>query len=813
MNSNPGSSAPNNNSQSYNVPVDDDSIDLRRYFGLFLSNWYWFALTLFCAGLLAYVINTYSERIYIISSSLLIKADQAGTDITTLEKLMPGQDIFKNQQNLQNEIGILKSYSLNFRVMKELPDFQITIVEIGRRGIAEKRHYKSAPFVLKFDSIRNQRTDVPLSIRIKSEDTYSIEINGEKIREKIFFGERFKENGFDFTINKSNSANFKYNSDLSNHFIFWFNKCESLANIYRGKLSVDPVNKDATLVTLSVAGVVPLMESEYLNKLMELYIRQGLENKNQTAENTIKFINEQLGQISDSLTLTENSLENFRLSNKIIDLSSEGAAIEKKLENYANEKMKIELQKQYYNYLAEYINTKNESGEIVSPSVMGVTDQLLIKLVDELANLQAQKKQLNYNFTGDQPAINLINSKIEDARIALNENVRNSILNTERTLEDIDERISIVERELNRLPGTERKLINIQRKYNLNNTVYTYMLEKRSEAGIAKASSVSNNRIIDQAEPFNSVRIKPREKRNYLLAILLGLIVPGLYIFLVDFLHNKILDKKDIERGTAVPIIGFVGHNTSKNEIPVFIKPGSSLAESFRSIRTNLKYYLNGEKKAVILITSTISGEGKTFISINLAAVFAMLSKKTLLVSLDLRKPRIDNILGSSDEKGLSSFLIGENVFDEIIQGTKVKNLFFVPSGSIPPNPSELIESERMKQFMKKAKEEFDYIILDTPPVGIVSDALLLGSYADMNIFVIRQKFSFKNTLELIQNIFEKKELKNLTIAVNDLHISGYYGYGLRYGYGFYEGYGYNYGYGQYGSYGHGNYHKYYTEE
>jgi len=406
-----------------------------------------------------------------------------------------------------------------------------------------------------------------------------------------------------------------------------------------------------------------------------------------------------------------------------------------------------------------------------------------------------------------------MNSKIEEARAALSENVKSCITNVNRVLSDIDSRISSVESELNRLPGTERRLINIQRKFDLNNTVYTYMLEKRSEAGIARASNVSGSRIIDKAEAFNSARIKPTERKNYLFAILFGILVPGIYIFLIDQLHNKILDKKDIEKGTQVPIIGYIGHSSSKDAIPVAARPGSSLSESFRTIRTNLKYYFNQEKKAVISITSTISGEGKTFISLNLAAILAMVGRKTLLVGVDLRKPKLDKLLGKGTESGLSTYLIGETTFEDLVQKTDVENLFFVPTGPTPPNPAELLETEKMNEFIKRARKEYDFIVLDTPPIGIVSDAMLLGSYADMNIFVIRQRFSFKSTLELIQNIFKKKGLKNLTIAVNDINISGYYGYGLRYGYGFYEGYGYNYGYGRYGSYYHGDHHKYYTEE
>jgi tyrosine-protein kinase Etk/Wzc len=801
-------------SQHSLLNADNDDIDLRRYIGLFLSNWYWFALTLFIAGLLAYFINNYSEKIYTVTASLLIKDDERGTDMTGLDNILSGSNIFRSQQNLQNEIGILKSFDVNFKVMQELPDFHTTIFLIGRRSIAEQREYKSAPFYIVFDSLTNQRTGIPLYIRLQSENTYLIEINETDLNKKTYnFGDRFNEAGFDFALIKRDPQNSKFDPGFTNRYTIWFNNLESLANRYRNNLSVEPLDEEASLVTLSVSGPNVLQETDYLNKLMEVYIRQGLEYKNQTAEKTIEFIDQQIGLIADSLKLAETSLENFRLSNKLIDLSSEGTAIKKKLEDYTQEKVATELQKQYYDYLAEYITTRNESGEIVSPSVMGVTDQMLIGLVEELAKLQTQKKQLKYNFTGDQPAVNLIDSKIEDARIALDENVRNNILNVERTLNDIESRISAVERNLNKLPGTERKLINIQRKFDLNNTVYTYMLEKRSEAGIAKASNVSGNRIIDKAEPFNSFMIRPKGKRNYIIAVIFGLFIPGLYIFFVDQLHNKIVDKRDIERGTQVPIIGFVGHNNSKDELPLVEKPGSSLSESFRSIRTNLKYYMDGEKKAVISITSTISGEGKTFISLNLAAALALVGKKTLLIGIDLRKPRLDRILDQKGENGLSTYLIGECDYKEIVRKIEIGNLFFVPSGTIPPNPSELLESERMKQFMKKVKDEFDFIVLDTPPIGIVSDALLLGSYADINIFVIRQKFSFKNTLELIQNIFEKKELKNLIVAVNDIHISGYYGYGLRYGYGFYEGYGYNYGYGQYGSYGKGDYHKYYTEE
>jgi capsular exopolysaccharide synthesis family protein len=786
-----------------------DDIDFQRYFGLFLSNWYWFAAALILAVAIAYGINKYSEKVYTVSASLLIKSDQGG-DITGLDKVMPGGNIFSSQQNLQNEMGILKSFSLNNRVMHELPGFLVTVVENGRRGIAQRRHYKTEPFVVVFDSVEKQRIGTPVNIRIKSSESYSLEVEGASLSKKEYaFGEKFNEAGFDFTITLRDQQHFRYDPDFLSRFTFWFNQPEALANIYRGKLGIAPLKEDASLVNLTVSGPVPLQESEYLNKLMEVYIQQGLDYKNETAEKTILFIDNQLGLLADSLSLAESRLEKFRLSNRLIDLSSEGEAIKSRLESYTNEKISAGLQKRYFEYLAGYINSKNESGEIISPTVMGVTDQRLIQLVGELAELQVQKKQLKYNFTDNQPAISYADDQVEEARNELYENVKSNMANISRIGSDIDNRISEVEKEMNRLPGTERRFINIQRTFDLNNTVYTYMLEKRSEAGIAKASNVSGNRIIDIAEPFNSAMIKPQGGRNYMIALLLGLIIPGLYIFGADFLNNKIVDKKDIEKATRVPIIGFIGHNNSKNDIPVVFNPGTSLSESFRSIRTNLKYYLNGENKAVISITSTISGEGKTFMSVNLAAALSALGKKTLLIGVDLRRPKIDRIFETENGNGLSNYLIGESSYEDIVKKNNIPNLWFVPAGHVPPNPTELLDSDQMKKFIERARNDFDFIVLDTPPVGIVSDALLLANFVDLNIFIIRQHYSVKSTLELIQKIYERKELKNLTIAVNDIKTAGYYGYGLRYGYGLYKGYGYKYG--QYSTEAR-NYHEYYSK-
>ncbi|MGQ9621084.1 MAG: GumC family protein [Bacteroidales bacterium] len=809
-----------NNPASYppdSSRFEDDSIDYKRYLSLFLSNWYWFAGALFISLSIAYGINRWSEEIYTVSSTLLIKESQFGQGSTDIYSIFPGTNAFKSEQNLKNEIGILKSFTLNYRVMRSLPDFHVAYVNVGRRGIAETRMYKNLPFMVIYDSLEKQVTGTRVKIRILSEDSYRLEIDGKNGFERnMTFGERFNERGFDFTIIK-NGKYFYYDPEASNRYYFYFLSPYALAKSYRSRLNVTPVEEEATLVTLSVSGPVPEQEADYLNKLMDEYLQQGLDVKNQTAEKTIEFIDGQISLIADSLRQVENALENFKLTNRLIDLSREGSLIQNRLEAYEKERSTLVLQKKYYEYLQEYISSRNETGDIVSPGAMGVTNASLERLVTELATLQQQKSRLKMNISENLPAISVLDNSIMDARALISENIKNSLLNLENAIKESDRLIAEVESELSKLPGTERTLINIQRKFELNNTVYNYLLEKRAEAGIAKASNVSDNRIVDYAGSYNAARISPKKRQNMAMAIALGLMIPALMILLIDYLNNKVIDRKDIEKKTRAPVIGYISHNKSGMDLPIIEHPGSTLAESFRSVRTNLRYFVKDITCPVISVTSTITAEGKTFIAANLASIIAIGGKKVLLTELDLRKPRVHKIFGIDGDTGLSTYLAGEEKFENVIFRMQTENLWYTPSGPLPPNPAELIDSQGMKDFIEKARKQFDYIVIDTPPVAVVTDALLISSFTDIYLFVVRQRYSFKNTIDLVEELRQSGKMKNTAIILNDISLTGYYGYGLRYGY--VAGYGYSYGYNYYGSYNYSRYgysdreKEYYTEE
>jgi len=786
------------------TPPSDD-IDLMRYLSLFISNWIWIAAALFLALAVAYIFNRYSQRAYNVKSTLLIKEEQTTGAIANMEQIF-ANSLYNPYPNLEDEVAIIQSYSLNYRVIEDMPETHIAYIPVARNGIQGQRTYKTSPFVIR-KLTGEQPEGVPITFRFTGSDSYTVEIDEDKLAawfkdkesgldrltrnedQKYAIGQPFTEAGFNFVVELRDST--KAIKGDNNRWLIWFESLSELTNAYRASLKVEPVEEYASVFNLAFDCYSPEQGSDYLNTLMNLYIRQGMEWKTRAANKTIEFIEAQLGLISDSLRIAENSMEDFRLNNRFVDLTLEGTLVLEKLEKLEGEKNVLGLQMQYYEYLADYLDAREENESIISPSIMGVSDPALIKLVEEFSRLQQQRKQVAFTVKENLPQVELMDQKIEDARASLRENVTSTINQLALTMNTLNSRISIAEKELGRLPGTERRLIGIQRKFDLNNSVYTYLLERRAEAGIAKASQITDNMVIDKALVQNSTQIRPKSMKNYMVAILLGLMVPMALIVIFDLFNNKIIGRHDIERLTKAPIIGYISHSDYHVEDPVAEKPGSTLAESFRAVRTSLAFYTGQTKCPVIIVSSPVSGEGKTFVSVNLATIISMMNKKVLIVGLDLRKPRVHAILKAGNGHGMSQYLSSSATFEEVIVPTDIVNLWFAPSGPVPPNPAELIGSPKMAEFIARARNEFDAVIIDTPPVGIVTDALLLSQLANVTLFVVRQRYTTRGSVQLLDEIYRKGEMSNVALLVNDISAAGYYGYGLRYGYSL--GYGSRY--------------------
>lgn len=782
----------------------EDTIDIKKFVFKILSSWYWFVFTISVAVFAAWLVNRYTDPIYTLSSTLIIQ-DKENSITGGIESILEEQGIFRRsrKKSVDNEVAVLKSYSLTQKAISQLPEFHISYFTQGRIRTFES--YKASSYKVIIDTLHKNLTEKPIDVKLlnnkQCQISFDIEEQSKKV--KINYNEWFESEDFRFKILPNFKNEPKINSVISYFFII--RDTLKLIEQYRGKLNITTTDKKSTILELSSSGLVPQKEVDFLNKLMEVYVQSGLDEKNQIAINTIYFIDEQLSEISDSLTVTEDKLSNFRQSNKLIDISQEGAILYQKTERIQSEKSMLILKGKYYQYLLDYISKERDFSDVMSPSVLDINDIMLTGLITELTNLYKERNNYNYSSNKTNPGVELVNFKIKSTLADLKENIINIINTNEIAISEVDKKIALADIEMSKLPATEKELIGINRHYKMNDEIYTYLLTKRAEAGIAKASNIPDNKILDYARENSAALISPKKSLNYIIAIIIGLLIPIIIIVVVDFFNDKIIERKDIESQTNIPILGEVGHNSKGTEMVVFERPKSSIAEAFRTLRTNLLYFNIDRKDPcfIITITSTISGEGKSFCAINLASVFAIGEKKTLLMGIDLRKPKLHRELGFDNLKGLSTYLVGTHRLDEVILPTQQNNLFFLPAGPVPPNPAELIETRKMENLMTKLKEEYEIIIIDTPPVAMVTDAILLTKYSDINLFVLRQNFSRRNMIKLINEVFQERGFKNVGILINDISVQGYYGYSYygNYGYGKYT---YKYGYGRYG-YGYGS--------
>jgi len=461
------------------------------------------------------------------------------------------------------------------------------------------------------------------------------------------------------------------------------------------------------------------------------------------------------------------------------------------LDRLQAEKADIMMKLKYFDYIRTYFKNNAEIQEMVSPSSMGIDDPALLGLISQLSELYAEKADLEINSKKDNPYLSGIRQKIEHIKRTLIENIDNLEHKNNIRLEELERRIAEITRKVRKLPVQKRQLFTRERKFDLYNQLYTYLLKKRAETEISKAAYVPAHEVIDKARLVSDNPVRPNPKKAYMIALLLGLLLPGTGILLLDYFNDKITDHESIEKITDLPVLGYVAHNKVKTENVVLNHPRSSIAEAFRSLRTNFQFIAGGEKVITTLVTSASQGEGKSFVSLNLATSFAMYKSKTVLVSFDMRRPNLYQLLSVTQEPGLSEYLSSNCEYRDIIYPTGIDYLDMIPSGTIPPNPSELIALSKTRELFEQLRKEYSYIVLDTPPVGLVTDAFLLVKYTQANLFVVRHSYTSKRMLEsMIKNLYQKK-IQNVNMVINDIRLTNKryeYQYGSYYHSDYYQG-------------------------
>ena len=788
---------------------DEQSIDIKQLIYICLSHWYLFLISVVVALAIGFVLNRYKPNVYQTSGTVLIK-DQNGYDPTVLMT-----NLNFNTQNVENEMAILKSYMLTERAVKKM-NLEVTYFEKGR--VATVELYQNAPFIVEFDRSVPQTVGLLYEITNIGSETMTLHGTAEFLSQYDFVlcqslgsspqnidvvteckqGE-WIENGYNrFRIVLSESYNPE--NDNNRKLFFRLNSYPSLVK-QMSRFSVNTTSKQSSVVSIVTSGNNPKKIVDFTNMLMNEYVNRGLEKKNMVSENTIQFIDNELTGIQESLGSAESELKDFRKQNDLMNLDMQASQIYNSLQVLEREKADMTVNVKIYKRLQDYIKEQIDDPEnLAAPSTMGINDPLLNQLVRDLVTLSQTKATQLLTQTEQHPQIVKLNEQIVTTKKTLLETINNLVINAEMGLDEINKRIAKAVSETKVLPEKQQQLINYQRNFNFNDETYKYLMQRRAEAQILKASNTPDNEILDVARIDKTQKISPRTKMNYLIALILGLLIPAVYLFLKDFFNVSINDRKDVEKLTQFPIIGQVAQTNSKDPLVVVNSPKSPIAESFRSIRTNIEFITQGKTKSTILVTGDMQSIGKTFNAINVASIYALYGKKTVLLGFDLRKPKLFKEFGLNNNIGLSSFLSNKEPFENIIQSTTaIPSLDIITSGPIPPNPAELIASEKCDELFQLLRDRYDYIIIDTPPVGLVTDAFLLMKHSDVNLFIVRQGVTNKNIFGTIIKDMEARDLK-MSIVLNGIQTNkGYgYSYGKKYGYGY--GYAYGYGYGRYGS-------------
>ncbi|GGF45296.1 GumC family protein [Echinicola rosea] len=772
----------------------DSTFDFRAILIKYLRYWPWILSFIIVGVAAAFFINRYSTPIWSVESTVLIKDESSGMSMDLFEN----SGLIKSTNNIENEIGILKSYTLAEEAIQEL-NLNVQVFKQGMLGAVpaygnqsmlvevDWKHPQMVGGMMKL--VKGQNNDFSLSFEESNflaynpaDPFYKTQIENITLREGNYqFGEWIEGVNFRFRV-----KNISASPDEA--FLFQLQDTPSLAKKYKNDLMVGPINKEASILSLRLETPVRRLGEDYLNTLMDVYLQRELNEKNRTSDNTVRFIENQLSDITDSLTFFEDRLEQYRTQNKVFNLSEEGNQIFQRMQELETERSQMEINLKYYQTLQNYLDTNSEE-DLLVPSVVGISDPLLNSLVLNLGELQAEKVRLSSNFSEQTPAVREIKSKIDNTRNVLRENVNSAIRNTQSMLGELKGNIRQVEQQINVLPETERRLLGIQRKFTINENIYVYLLQKRAEAEITRASNSPKNTVLDWAKAGN-MPVAPKTKVNYLLGMLLGLFIPLGFVAVRDFFNVKIEDVKELERLIKMPVVAKIGRAKYGVSVPVLSEPRSSVTEGFRSLRADMTY-LSPHKKdnLTILFTSTVSGEGKTFCSVNTASAFALKGKRTLLMGLDLRKPKIAMDFGLENEQGISTCLSTDISWEKLVQKSQTENLDIFLSGPIPPNPAEILLQDKFEQIMKEIKDRYDVVVMDCPPVGLVSETKELFRYADINMFVFRQQYSRRESTELANEIYEKGGVKKLYGLMNDIHLNGVGGYGYGYGYGGNYGY------------------------
>lgn len=747
-----------------------NKVNLNVLFSKMLSNWYWFLISLVICLAISYLYLRYTAETYSTTARILITDDQSkSSEDDLLNKALGGQ--FGSASSVQGEAEILKTRHLMEKVVLGLKSY----IKYYHKGqVRSVDLYKDSPFKLTLfgssDSIKAK------SLEVRLNGTKANVSNGNFNKEVSLF-QAFNVPGLGkVQIEKGTGTPVP-----GAVYVVRVSTIKQTVTSLVSNLKVTIPIKDVNIIGLDYASQVPASAVDILNKLIEAYVQGNIIDKNKIADSTIAFIEDRLLFVGKELGNIEGNVQTFKQKNKIMDIAAQSSQLVTTTSAYSEQLAKVETQISVLNSIENYLRDAKNSKSVV-PSGALLEDPSFAALVDRYNLVVMEKEKSSLRQTESNPYMQNLNTQIASAK----SDMLSSLSSLKQSLNiakgKIQVRTGTIAGQVNKVPEVERTYLDLARQQQIKQDLYVYLMTKREETAISKTSNISNCKIIEP--PVSSGPVSPVSTNVMGYGVVLGLFIPFGIIFMADRLNNRIGAKEEVKGYTQVSIIGEIGKSTDgENTIVTVQGSRTPISEQFRALRTNLSFFLK-EGQKTIMLTSSMSGEGKSFISLNLAMVLAISGKKVIVIELDLRKPTLSKKLNLPNDMGFTNYIIStECSVAEITRPSGIhENLQVISSGHIPPNPSEIILNDRTDQLMNELVQLYDYVIIDAAPIGMVTDAQLLSKYADLTLYVVRQGFTYKDQLSIPQELYANKKVKHIALLLND--IKDYTNYGYGYGYG-----------------------------
>lgn len=764
-------------------------INYAKIFNIILSRWYWIAMTLFIALGCAYTYLWYTPKTY--STSAFLKFEEKQPNLSNSVSLAPLTRSYTNK--ILSESWTFKSRKVIQEAVNHI-DWPVSYFLEGKVRTTDL--YPNKPFVVHILKQDSSFYNQPIAIQ-PSEKGFWLEYGNQK--KEYNFGQPVNIPGITFYIDSKSKL-----SPNSTYLIKFNYKFEFYGRM-GANLNIAEAEKYSNIATVSKIDQNPYFAADALNAIIKVYLDQDLQSKSQSAKQIIEFIDAQLDQLASSVRLSGEKLQNFKQSNNFLDLSSNASVILSEVTKLETDSRTADIQLLQLEQLQKQF-LKNNQTISLNFNLDGTVDPMLNNLLTQWNTLIQERISLAGTYKENAKPIAELDNKLNIIKSAAEDNIKSSINRIKQLKNYNRNELNKAYSSLQGMPSQERQLFGLQRDYNINDKIYSFLSEKKLEAQISKASIMADASSIDPAAP-NLNPISPVNSAVWRFAIVIGLLSGIGLIFLVRALNPYIYDKETIESLSNTPIIGIIRHFPTKvdennTQILSNLQPKSVFAESVRSVRTNLSFIASEKASKVICISSEIAGEGKSFVSINLASTLALIDKKVIIVAADLRRSKVHHTFGIKNKAGLSTYLAHQNTLEEIIHPTGQSNLDLIVAGQNPPNPAELMYTERLQELIAALKKRYDFILFDTAPIGLVSDALPLIRISDINLFVIRTGVSKYSAAGIPDRVANEYQLKNTFIVLNDYRpemlYSNYYStkYNENYA-GYYyannTGYGYDY--------------------